>query len=199
MALAPRCRCRTVQSRPLHLRCKVQLGASAPHLGACTIRSPVADKRILSQSTGKYALQFEIRCLRRVWTYDRDRQEILEEPHAILRSATKPAATKTCGRRLCAGRYFSRGKKRGVLGQMCSRRSYTTLHLTTPHQTHPRLSRAGKTTQWQAQGATSAQAHLPPPSPLPAMAATHAREQVAPLVGPVKAQKRPGAAAMAGS
>ena len=36
-ALAPRCRCRTVQSRGLHLRCKVQLGASAPHLGACTV------------------------------------------------------------------------------------------------------------------------------------------------------------------
>ena len=41
-ALAPRCRCRTVHSRGLHLRCKVQLGASAPHLGACTVRSPVA-------------------------------------------------------------------------------------------------------------------------------------------------------------
>ena len=46
-----------------------------------------------------------------------------------------------------------------VFGQTCSRRSSTTLHLTRPHQTHPRLSRAGKTTQWQAQGATAATSH----------------------------------------
>ena len=49
--------------------------------------------------------------------------------------------------------------------QMCSRRSSTTLHLTRPHQTHPRLSRAGKTTQWQAQGATAATVPPPPPPP----------------------------------
>ena len=63
VALAPKCRCMMVQSRALHLRCKVQLGASAPHLGACTIRSPVA--RTYS-STGKLEMRAAV-CLQCVW------------------------------------------------------------------------------------------------------------------------------------
>ena len=110
MALAPRCRCRMVQSRALHLRCKVQLGASAPHLGACTILSPVA-RTYSSAGNWKCALQFEIRYIYSVsgWAEahpgecDRHRAS---GSQAILRSATKPAATKNhmsqaLGRQLC--------------------------------------------------------------------------------------------------
>ena len=60
--------------------------------------------------------------------------------------------TRDSGGCLCQ-KLFRKG-----FGQTCSRRSSTTLHLTRPHQTHPCLSRAGKTTQSQAQGATR-----PPP------------------------------------
>ena len=98
VALAPRCRCRMVQSRALHLRCKVQLGASAPHLGACTIRSPVARTYIVQPATGN------ARCSLKYGVYSVSgwagahpgnlcmRSARASGSHAILRSATKPAA-----------------------------------------------------------------------------------------------------------
>ena len=90
VALAPKCRCRMVQSRALHLRCKVQLGASAPHLGACTIRSPVARGRPnVYSSTGnwKCALQFERRCSQCVWMGWSPSRKLM---HAIGKSFWKP-------------------------------------------------------------------------------------------------------------
>ena len=68
-ALAPRCRCRTVQSRGLHLRCKVQLGASAPHLGACTVRSPVAGTYSLMVSfeiSGRFSFRMNAQLTRQL-------------------------------------------------------------------------------------------------------------------------------------
>ena len=86
VALAPKCRCRMVQSRALHLRCKVQLGASAPHLGACTIRSPVA-RTYRSTGNWKCALQFVIRCLQCVWMGWSPSRKLM---HAIGKSFWKP-------------------------------------------------------------------------------------------------------------